>query len=438
MRESPSSVSSEFKRDPGFVLRKILASWSRRSTNGDPAPERVPMVTIASGFPLIPTCTTRPFERALYYPIGLVVEALGPRRTITVAGEQRPYALVQAEYGLRFFLPEKDLRPVDPGEVYFFVDGPGQFPYCVGSATCDTEESQARGRVLHPQQRYGMATGDTRGIPSSRCGVYEITPFSAGHAPTLERAYLDTCIADPTSPDGERVRNGSIRVVTRDTAEQRMTTTVGGTYQRINTSLVQKIVPGVVPFKECGVEIEEETTLTLGGALKLPLSALEGGIGAGNVKTVTHELGKEHYYLFSAYSYQPLDSPGADFAYDDITFVAECDRLKPKKAAQIHVHNESFTTNAVIVDAHDLVTDQYRIAFKDQGFSETKADELRSGRFWTIKGSDQYFYWRAALRQHLLENSQLEPLLLQETPERQEAIVDFFAHIILASAFAFK
>ncbi len=403
-------------------------------------------VTIGSGTALGPTCRDSDaarVETSLYYPIGLVVDVLGDE-SITDRGRSRAYKLVHAEHGLLLYVPAEHLAPISSDTAFVFADGPVPVSYCSGQRDCPITAPGTNGQVLHASQRYATAPlSALTGLDGNGCGRLEIAPHdrwgasTRGGASTRERAYVDTCLPDA---DGTPGRNGNIRIVTAESAKTRMAAAPTGSLQRYTPSLLKKIVPTAFTVKECNQKYTEETALTAGAALKVAnWIEIEGG--ANHKRALETKLSEGCYYLYGNYTIR-FPGSGNDEALDDIVFVANCvkdDPTKLEKGLSLLIYNDSFPDRLLSVDANDVLKEGYLASFGTAGLEPVRlTDNLRHGQFWRIRGSDQYFYWRTALRKYMLDNPQLEPIIRPLDETHAVAVADFFAHLVMAAAFQVK
>jgi len=424
-------------------LVQSVLRWLAPKVNAEPSPQPAPLLyfTTSSGMALLETCEAgrgQGYEASMYYPIGLVVSAIRDE-TITRAGKPTLYKLVVAEHGLMIYLPASDLALIQADRAYVFADGPA-IPYCVGSSDCVVAAAgDAGGRVLHATQRFA-ATSLDQAKDRRSCARMRIDPFNRGGGRTAEVGYLDPCQADGNGA----APIGSVKIVTRDWALEHFKRKVLGSFQRSSTDLVRRYIPNVLVVKDCNQEFVEEdkTTVSAGVRLGLPLGPVQAEMNTEGMqaRNLIRRYGAQYFLRYSTYSGR-LTSRG-DYSVGDVAFTAKCKEDNPfaiDRPLSILFFGSEFLDHQLTFDAQEVVNSQYASAFATSGLQPVReTDALRHGKFWRIRGSDQYFNWRTAIRAYLMGNPALAELLEQMPPEEKVLTADLLTHLILAAGFDFK
>jgi hypothetical protein len=429
-----------------YVLSFLHRSKAPQLTPTSADPNAV-YFTTGSGYAWALTCAPGPstqVEPSLYYPMGLVVRKLSETHW-RQKGVDTQFTYVTAEYGLRFYLPSEQLHPIEADKAYIFNAGLGAVPYCLGDRNC---KNHKKGQVLQANLRYALVDFATQPdartlLEGNSCGTVSVMLYDKlAHPAENKSAYLSTCLK---SQEGKMEPIG-LKVVTADAAKRRFSFNIDGSFERYSASVLRLVDPSVVSIKECGWTTKDNSSFVLSGdlgaSLKLGLVDSDFKMQREVTKEIEKTLVEGEYYLFSMYSYHQLaPDESNDWKFRDIYFSAKCDSTNqyPTTPTVIVIENSTFpppNTLTIVID--DLLASSYFKSYGNKSYANSNTNSIQKGLFWRIDGVDEYLRWEAALQAYLQEQPSVQSVTASLDPEEQQWVVDFFAHLILASAFQFN
>ena len=203
----------------------------------------------------------------------------------------------------------------------------------------------------------------------------------------------------------------------------------------------------ILAEKVCGQNIDKSGSFVTAASVETKFDAgifnVGGSVDTKLAEDIVTTLEPEHFLLFSTYTNGRLrfddDPMKIKSRAHDLSFVAECDKEgRPDVGYYIIIYNPELPSGHFYVDARK-VRRTYLSTFRTLGFTPSDdPDEIESGRFWRIWGVDQYFAWRTALRYYIQKDAAMQQIMVTWDPEGRNWISDFFAHLVMMSAFNFE
>ncbi|MEM7490533.1 MAG: hypothetical protein AAF390_15545, partial [Pseudomonadota bacterium] len=127
----------------------------------------------------------------------------------------------------------------------------------------------------------------------------------------------------------------------------------------------------------------------------------------------------------------------------NLVFIADCEGQLVTAAKAVALDHPSFFDGRMDIDAQQLTNVYYRSNGTEEnplpGYDRnTTPDYLRAGQFFTIHDIDTYYLWQSAVEEYLRASKSIVDLLDQiEDPARDEMLVDFFTHLLMAALFRY-
>ena len=414
--------------------------------------------TIRSNYSIQPNCLTSggsTRENGLYYPIGLIVRKLG---TAMIGGGA--YDLVEADHGLRMYIPDADLAKVDPDKVYFFANSHMVIPYCAPNRNCPftssvpSDDTKASG--LHPRLKWAAAKkddikGDVTLFGMTSCEPVPVQIFNRGTSSSEGAAKLPICVQPNaqglTGPDGR------IKVVTEDIYRKIFNTDVWGAYVRFSNGVLQAIFDKVLEAKGCGWKRITRISSTAKAGIEGDFDVYFAKFGlkaqAEFLATQSRELGEKHFIHYGTYVINLGDSPNRPVEKLAIQSMFICDEntLEPDKPAKIVFYHPKLSNEgedmSFLID-REAMKEAYGVIDTNLAIAAPiRTDHVwkRRGKLWEISDHLRFFGQREALRNHLRNNHNTAVQILRGSninQFRRARVESLLLHLTLAAATRFK
>lgn len=441
--------NSGITRDDPTLLKEL---WERVKSIFTPVPSATALpsqkppaplalsFTTASGFSIKPICDDgHHWEASLYYPIGLVVKPLAEG---DLGGKL--YTLVETEYGLHLFLLKEHLSPLTPQATYVFANSAERKGYCSAPTDCiePTQKQQIQtGRHFSAQTRYAMVTkpiADQVGQnPATPLCLYEVDLFDKNGKSLSEKAFVNTCVEDT---QGQHGQDGRLKIVTFEQYQKLFAVHLGGIYQRYDDNLLKQILPNTSNKKGCRDTDVQKITLNKGGGAKIevPIYVLKIGAEAtiSRLTERSYKFGEGYYSFYSSYHFMT-----AHTKIYPIEAMSLCDThlAFAKTPYSLTIYHEDLPNKEFSFNIEALIKSYQQIDEDMKGYQTTKHEYYQTGRFWVIRGADQYFKLRDVLRGNVESLPNINMILRdQEDPIERERVVNFFAHLVMEATSHFQ
>ncbi len=400
--------------------------------------------TVKSDYSVQPVCWdngTSTRANGLYYPAGLVVR---PIKDVVIG--RKPLTLVQAEYGLHFYLPKAHLKPIEADKAYFFADGTTFPGYCpVNDRNCDWSTSAT---TLHPagkNVRYGVAplsslTGEL-GLGGLRaCRAQAVPPvvadmYGAGGQRieangVKERGALALC-------DGDGSR-GNIKIVTADLYEQYFSRRLSGGFVSLRPGVVQRLVGVGRVTKEC--DVTKVQIVTKGVRAEAGVEAkhilFDFSFGGSAEYNERHEITvpADRFQKYSGYTFVK----GDDSKSIRIMAAYQCMAGQPDVPQMLVIDSpmagEKYPIRYDPVKNHMDKVNQ-SLAYPDIAWPAL----YRQGYLWYVEDNQRFFLLRDALRSVFsLWGDTLLPLMSDQTDHLEYyRLKEFFVHLVMLAGTKF-
>jgi len=442
-------------------LFELVGTETGSPTSSAPLPPDL-YFTNTSNYSSRPKCSddanTPPSRREhLYYPTGLVVRKIGE------ADLWGKYWLVETEYGLKTFIKESDLTPLQKDHVYFFAHTAKlRKPYCLGQADKPCQPPYANNRYLDPQGRFAMATridfqqslhdlthNYILPVNDLPCGQVTVGIYDRGAQarnksmqPTRkEFARLNTC-SDMGNPASPSTLDPALKLVLGDNYVEYFKKPIKTTVLRIEPEFIQALAPELNIQKQCGQKLKftSETEYTIEGKAALKLAVLEIGGGAAKKYLQSYEEIADPKVAIFLYAYDletKVKPAKASVMPIQVRYGCDEHHSAPQKAYEIRVSHPSlgkgddFVVGIKNVEVAEDTSDIIAITY------EGKSGVFNQGQVFLIEGPDDYFSVQDKLygifsRQY---RSQIQDLY--EDPDDNlyhHRLTDFLTHLVIATA----
>lgn len=417
--------------------------------------------TTTTNYSIQPNCnkhggSTR--GNGLFYPIGLVV-----RKFDEATIGQKKYILVEADHGLRMYIPERDLAPLKSDKVYFFADSHRPTPYCGPNAveckfTAEEKklDSGEKGPEINPRLRWAVADrekveGEITIDELKTCQNVDVEIFNRGK-PTkaYEKAKLPVC----TDNDDGPTFNDRIKVVTVETYRKLFETGISGAYVHFEENVLQKILPKTTKLKPCGIKKlnQIEAVGEGGGKIDVDVYFVKFSVG-GQLQFLNKEvltLGDKLFIHYGGFALKVGNRRKDIETKLAIQTLYECDSgtLEPDKPRKITLFHP-------LLGSRDISMAVKGVEAKYKGIDDEVALAISSdhqwfkeGKLWEITDHIRFFMYREAIREEIIydQAQSIQKLLAVEdvelTPEqesyRRTRMEDFVVHLTLAIATRFR
>lgn len=344
--------------------------------------------------------------------------------------------------------------------------------YAVGAALSPpgVEQPSPWTRVVRAQARiaeHGVIEADPMTL-DERCAPFPVTTFQAGGTPRLtnkvgRRDWLTLC-RDRANPEAMP----PIKIATKESAADRFETLARGLFFRrfaeghsIEALLNPARAARLTGVKECGTSLTRMSSVKAGIGTGIRLNAGILNLGAKGAREISSSiastLASDEYIRFSSYFAPDFDGGALNGVMEgwflDLIFVVSCDGTVVERPKVVKLTYPNLLDERMEVKAQSLTNHYYKLFSPEEDRSKplfewaappghepnTGADLLRGGHFFMIRDLDTHVRWQATIRDFLWETS-LRTYFegLADTPERQEAAVDFFTHLLMAAIFEYR
>jgi hypothetical protein len=450
--KKPTQVAEMVARLQQFFrgLFELVSSPPGGATNNTPPAPNL-YFTNTSNYSSRPICyedaSTLPSRREhLYYPTGLVVRKIGET---DLRGK---YWLVETEYGLKTFIREAHLRPLQKDSVYFFARTARlKKYYCLGQAGKSCSPPYTGNRYLDPQGLYAIA--DRNSFQQAKhdlnhnyilkvndlpCGLINVGIYN--DLTRKEFARLNTC-SDMSDPASQPLLDPALKIVLWDNYVDYFQKPIKTTLLRIETEFLQKLAPEFTVQKQCGQKLQftSESTYEIEGKAALKLAILEIGGGAAKKYLRSYEEILDPKVAIHLYAYDlETQAKQAQAAALPIQVRYECDEhhSAPQKAHEIRV-------------AHPLLRkdDDFVVGIKNVEVAEDKSDILaityegksgvfNQGQVFLIEGPDDYFSVRDKLYGIFSRQYRSQIQAFYDDPDDHlyhHRLTNFLTHLVIAA-----
>jgi len=392
-----------------------------------------------------------------YLPAGIVARKLGE---LSFAKDK--YWLVETEYGLRTFVKESNLSPVERDKVYFFADAPAdnaetQKKFCLEqSAKPCTSAEHRDNKYLSPKSLYAVALlkdfavydGENFALQRTnpdadrKCGTIKVGLYD-GSGQRKELGRLNTCDeSDRGSVKSNRL-DRRIKVVRSADYEAYFARGIVASVSRIESGVLAKIAPEFAYQKLCNDKFEfkseSEVGIKAGASIKF-MAAIELG-GSANKKyvwTLQQQLSEKMALYSHVYALQTDKAEArVDSALIQIRYGCEEDASVPQRLTEIRISSPLRDPAADFIFSNEKTAEDksakqgMEVSFTGRGLL------FNQGFAFQIVGQKDYFRMRDMLFKILrTESADLIRDLYKDGEDNlyRSRMTSFFAHLVLAAA----
>jgi hypothetical protein len=299
-------------------------------------------------------------------------------------------------------------------------------------------------------------------VAAEYCLPFRVKAYEAGGTPRLlsaEDEFLTLC--------GDRGATSVVplRAVTKAQALALFEDMAEGIFYRQfgtrGTTLVSIISPAEGPEaqgrKECYESVSTRTRNALrseaGWAVKLG-----GLVGLGQEASREDESTREttiadgEYLRFSNYlapdfyadAFLSIDDGGSVYS---LVFIADCDESQVNRPKSVTLDYPAFLDGRMEISAQAL-TNTYDDSYSTDDnplpgwdLNDRSPDLIRAGHFFDIHDVETYYLWRAAVAEHLEEQTSVGDLVREiaaRDPDRAQIVHNFFTHLLMAAVFSYN
>lgn len=394
----------------------------------------------------------RRITRSGMFGVGTIVKTIS-KAQFSTEGVLETYYYARTQNGLNVFVRDEDLRPMEPGYIYFFNRLYEPIDYCIGWTRAGSPRCGGPSRQLNVRHHYAVANlldsppnlPDLAGCPQVKALVFNGSKGGAASGFQGTSSLAPEYPGNVSMPSCKNQRFNGLRAYTLQTANQTFfdDNIVAGTYVQLASQRISDAFPFIISRKLCPEKVTVSTkhSLTLGGSMNGKLSALkifelaaDGKYKVEFTSAFERPLEQNTFYLFNNYGIRWNGDTGPQV--QDIEIVAACKEGVPDTPLSIVVwssrSNEPFL---ISLDIGKLEETAKRVVGASAGaWRSTSTSKIR-GRLYGIYGLEQYFLWRDTVAGRI--HNELRGLLADVGNDDRSKIIYFYSELVLAFAFSY-
>lgn len=439
--------TESFRRVLPNVIRRV-ASWFQNPYNQkiDDSEQGI-YFTRQTGFTFMVDCQSpekdRRIVRSGLFGVGFLVELIAKR-----IFNSELYYYVQTQHGLRVYIRDNDLRRMRGNEIYLFNRLTDSISFCTSVNNCD-----GIGRKFDLRYHYAIAhtsSATARKLTRSLnpgCQITNASLYDGRKGPAASEfehehqsdAEWQNILISSCSDD----RWNGLVAYNVEKARRVLFNSppVTGSYVHMASEGLRSAMPFVLSRKMCeDTQIKSTTnSLSLGGSINGNLSLLRlfkvsGGVEKTLEFTDTNQrnLESQIFYMFNSYGLSWSSQSGSEL--EDVEVVASCRSGRPDTPTEIKLwfsHDSALYLVALDIDV--LEETAKRVLEGEGAWRAVSSTSRINGRFYVIKGVDQYHLWRQVIQERI--STELNNAVSGMDSVKRSQMIGLYTDIVMSIIF---
>lgn len=431
------------------LIRKV-ASWFQDPYNQELSDsEKGIYFTRQTGFTFMVDCQSpekdRRIVRSGLFGVGFLVKPIAKR-----IFSSELYYYVRTQHGLHVYIRDEDLRRMRGDEIYLFNRLTDPISFCTPGNSCG-----GIGRKLDLRYHYAIAHAPSAtareltnsfnpGCQTTNASLYDgrngLAASKFGKEQKSDAEYENITVSSCSGGSWNGLVAYNVEKASRSLFNSPPVT---GSYVHMASEGLRSAMPFILSRKMCEDTQTVSTTnsLSLGGSINGKLSFLKSFEVSGGVeKTVKftdtnqRKLAGQTFYMFNSYGLSWNSQ--ADSELEDVEVVASCRYGRPDTPTEIKLwFNDNGTPNLVTLDIEALEQTAKTVLEGKGAWRALSSTSRINGRFYVIKGVDQYHLWRQVIQERI--STELNNVISEMDDVSSSQMIGLYTDIVMSIIFEY-